>query len=59
MYEVQMKHMNVENGDTMNFTCEGFTIDNNGYRFENILMDNFQINDFEVSNEDVAMIKIR
>ena len=30
-----------------------------GYKFENITMDNFILNDLEVNNEDIALIKIK
>ncbi|MGL6107701.1 hypothetical protein [Romboutsia sp.] len=59
MYEVQMKYMDEHNQDLFNFTCESFNIDNNGYRFENITMNNFKILDLEVNNEDIALIKIK
>lgn len=60
MYEVQMKYINVEESDNpFAFKCESFSVGNNGYRFENILMDNFIIGDLEVNNDDIALIKIR
>ena len=41
------------------FTCENFNINDKGYKFENITMDNFILNDLEVNNEDIALIKIK
>lgn len=60
MYEVQMKYMDA-NGvyEPLTFKCENFNVNSNGYKFENIFMDNFLINDFEVCNEDIALIKIK
>lgn len=55
-----MKYIDINDVDTpINFRCENFNIHNNGYRFEHILMDNFILSDLEVSNEDIALIKIR
>lgn len=60
MYEVQMRCMHSENnGNPFNFRCEKFNIENNQYKFENIFIDDFIISDMEVSNEDIALIKIR
>ena len=59
MYEVEMKYADLFNVDTLNFTCENFNINDNGYKFENITMDNFILNDLEVNNEDIALIKIK
>lgn len=60
MYEVKMKYMDTENeGDLFRFICEKFNIENNIYKFENILTDKFIISDMEVNNEDIALIKIR
>ena len=54
MYEVEMKYADLFNVDTLNFTCENFNINDKGYKFENITMDNFILNDLEVNNEDQA-----
>ena len=60
MFEVKMKYMNnIESYDILNFKCEKFDIGNSGYKFENILMENFKLNDLEVNNEDIASIMIR
>lgn len=59
MYEVQMRYMNENNPDLFSFTCEKYNIDNDCYRFENIVMDNFRLIDLEVNNEDIAVIKIK
>lgn len=60
MYEVEMIYLtNVENDESINFRCENFYIGNNGYKFNNILMDNFNIIDLEVNNEDIASIMIK
>jgi len=59
MYKVEMKYADLFNVDTLNFTCENFNIDENGYKFENITMDNFILNDLEVYKEDIALIKIK
>ena len=59
MYEVNMKYMDENNLNNFNFRCEKFNIDNNGYKFENITIDNFQIRDLEVNNEDIASISIK
>ena len=58
MYEVQMKYADFFNFDTLKFTCENFNISNDGYTFENITIDNFILNDLEVKNKDIALIKI-
>ena len=54
-----MKYMDENNLNNFNFRCEKFNIDNNGYKFENITIDNFQISDLEVNNEDIASISIK
>lgn len=55
-----MKYMNIgDNDGPFAFKCDNFSVQNNGYRFENILIDNFIISDLEVNNEDIALIKIR
>lgn len=59
MYEVKMKYMDESNLNMFNFKCEKFNIDSNGYKFENIIMDNFMITDLEVNNEDIASIMIK
>jgi len=60
MYEVQMKYIYLENnGNPFSFRCEKFNIEDNQYKFENIFIDDFIISDMEVSNEDIALIKIR
>ncbi len=59
MYEVQMKHIDGMNMDFISFTCEKYDIDSSGYKFENIIMDNFILNDFEVSTENIGIIKIK
>ena len=41
------------------FTCEKYNIDDNGYKFENIQMENFVLSDLEVNKEDVALMKIK
>ena len=58
MYDVKMKYVDLFNEDTLNFTCERFNINKRGYKFENITMNNFILNDLEVSNEDITLIKI-
>jgi len=58
MYEVQMKYVDLFNLDALKFTCENFNISNDGYTFENITIDNFILNDLEVKNKDIALIKI-
>ncbi len=58
MYEVQMKYVDLFNLDTLKFNCENFNISNDGYIFENITIDNFRLNDLEVKNKDIALIKI-
>lgn len=59
MYDVKMKYVDLFNEDTLNFTCESFNINKRVYKFENITMNNFILNDLEVSNEDIALIKIK
>lgn len=60
MYEVQMKYIDVNDIDTpLMFRCENFNVSDNGYKFEKILMDNFEISDLEVSNKDIALIRIK
>ena len=59
MYEVEMQHVDGINTDIINFICEGFDIDNNVYKFTNIIMENFKLNDFEVRNEDIGVIRIK
>ncbi len=60
MYEVEMKYLsNIENDLPVNFKCENFDIGIDGYKFNNILMDNFKITDLEVNNEDIASIMIK
>lgn len=60
MYEVQMKYMSTNNiGESINFTCEKFGVNDNGYKFENIFMDNFKLTDLEIKKEDIALIKIK
>lgn len=55
-----MKYINIGNRDNpFAFRCENFIVENNGYKFENILMDDFIISDLEVNNDDIALIKIR
>lgn len=55
-----MKYMNRGNNDSpFEFKCENFSVQNNVYKFENILIDDFIISDLEVNNEDIALIKIR
>ncbi len=58
MYDVQMKYADLFDLDALNFTCERFNISAKGYKFENIMMDNFIINDLEINNEDIALIRI-
>ena len=58
MYEVQMKYVDLFNLDTLKFNCENFNISNDGYIFENITIDKFRLNDLEVKNKDIALIKI-
>lgn len=41
------------------FRCENFGVCSNGYEFENIVMDNFNIGYFEVNSEDIALINIK
>lgn len=60
MYEVEMKYFtDIQNDESINFRCENFDIGTNGYKFNNILMDNFNIIDLEVNNEDIASIMIK
>lgn len=60
MYDVQMKYAKLGDSDnTTYFKCENIRFYNNGYRFENILMDEFTISDLEINNEDIALIKIQ
>lgn len=59
MYDVKMKYVDLFNEDTLNFTCESFNINKRVYKFENITMNNFILNDLEVSNEDITLIKIK
>lgn len=58
MYEVQMKYVDLFNLDTLKFNCENFNISKEGYIFENITTENFRLNDLEVKNKDIALIKI-
>lgn len=58
MYEVQMKYVDLFNLDTLKFNCENFNISKEGYIFENITTENFKLNDLEVKNKDIALIKI-
>lgn len=58
MYDVQMKYADLFDLDVLNFTCERVNISAKGYKFENIMMDNFIINDLEINNEDIALIRI-
>ena len=54
-----MRYMNVEhNSDPFNFSCEKFKIENNNYKFENVFINDFILSDIEISNEDIALIKI-
>ena len=59
MYDVKIKYVDLFNEDILNFTCESFNINKCVYKFENITMNNFILNDLEVSNEDIALIKIK
>ena len=60
MYRVVLKYMNTDYlSENMIFDCQHIGFDNFKYRFENIVMNNFFIKDFEVNNEDIALIKIR
>lgn len=59
MYEVQMKYLDTNYNNLLNFRCEKFNIGDSGYKFENIVMENFTISDLEVNNEDIALIKIK
>lgn len=60
MYEVLMKYINIDDNNSMfTFKCENFSVKSDGYKFKNILMDDFIISDIEVNNEDIALIKIR
>lgn len=59
MYEVQMRYVDKDNCDLFNFRCESFNINNDGYTFENITVNNFNIVDLEVSNDEIALIKIK
>ena len=47
------------NEDKLNFTCESFNINESGYKFENITINNFILKNLEVSNEYIALIKIK
>lgn len=58
MYEVQMKYVDLFNLDILKFNCENFNISKEGYIFENITTENFKLNDLEVKNKDIALIKI-
>ena len=55
----KIKYVDLFNEDILNFTCESFNINKCGYKFENITMNNFILNDLAVSNEDIALIKIK
>lgn len=60
MYEVQMKYLDrYDDISPVMFTCENYNIDDNGYKFENIQMENFVLSDLEVNKEDVALMKIK
>lgn len=60
MYEVQMKYSDrYDDFTSVKFTCEKFDINNNGYKFKNIQMENFILSDLEVNKEDIALMKIK
>ena len=57
MYEVEMKYSDLFN--VYKEKNQNHPINDKGYKFENITMDNFILNDLEVNNEDIALIKIK
>lgn len=60
MYEVQMKYLDrYDDLSPVKFTCEKFNIDDSGYIFENIQMENFILGNLEVSKEDIALMRIK
>lgn len=60
MYEVQMKYLDrYDDISPVMLTCEKYNIDDNGYKFENIQMENFVLSDLEVNKEDIALMKIK
>lgn len=60
MYEVQMKYLDrYDDISPVMFTCEKYNIDDNGYKFENIQMENFVLSDLEVNKEDIALMRIK
>ena len=60
MYEVQMKYLDrYDDISPVMFTGEKYNIDDNGYKFENIQMENFVLSDLEVNKEDIALMKIK
>lgn len=59
MYRVQLKYIELNSIDSpIVFDCQQFEFRDNSYQFINIIMNNFYIRDLEVSNEDIALIKI-
>ncbi|OSB10258.1 hypothetical protein B2H97_09860 [Paraclostridium bifermentans] len=59
MYRVVLKRINTDYlNENMIFDCQYIDFDSSKYRFENIVMNNFVIKDFEVNNEDIELIKI-
>ncbi len=59
MYRVVLKRINTDYlNENMIFDCQYIDIDSSKYKFENVVMNNFVIKDFEVNNEDIALIKI-
>ena len=60
MYEVQMRYLDKhEDILPLVFICENYNINDNGYKFENIQMENFILSDLEVNKDDVALMKIK
>lgn len=59
MYRVILKYINNNHlNDNMKFDCQYIDFSSSRYRFENIVMNDFIIKDFEVNSEDIALIKI-
>ncbi|XTR38245.1 hypothetical protein ACQQ2T_02415 [Paraclostridium tenue] len=60
MYRVQLKYLDINSEENpIIFDCQYFDFDSNKYNFKNVVLSNFIINDLEVSNEDIALIKIK
>ena len=60
MYRVQLKYLDVNSEENpIIFDCQYFSFDSIKYNFKNVVMSNFIINELEVRNEDIALIKIK